>query len=141
MSKHEKLCAAVQEAMAAQGFNQKQVAAFAGISSSMISTAFNQGIPLKEERWRMICEGLALDYDAIVDDTPVQEDPAPMEEPENTHGGGEETVTTPDENRVLASYLLGHLEEDIRHGTDMPLEELYTLLNTVHKLQQPANAN
>lgn len=50
-------------------------------------------------------------------------------------------MTTPDENRVLASYLLGHLEEDIRHGTNMPLEELYTLLNAVHKLQQPANAN
>lgn len=144
MSKHEKLCTAVQEAMAAQNFTQKQVATFAGISSSMISTAFNQGIPLKEERWRMICEGLALDYDAIVDDTSALDDTeAPAAAPS---GGGEDTVNLKDEtpelvakdteNHTVGRYLLKHLEEDVRHGTDMPLIELRDLLNAAVALME-----
>ena len=69
-SKHEKLVAAVSDAMAAQGFTQKQVANMGGCAASMISQALNQGVTLKDERWKMICEGLGLNYDDIVADMP-----------------------------------------------------------------------
>ena len=38
---------------------------------------------MKDERWRMICEGLGLDYDAIVADMPA---------PTAHHGEGKETA-------------------------------------------------
>ena len=71
-SKHARLVAAVADAMAAQGFTQKQVATMAGCTQSMLSQALNQGMTLKDERWKLICEGLGLDYDEIIADVPAE---------------------------------------------------------------------
>lgn len=71
-SKHARLVAAVVDAMEAQGFTQKQVATMGGCTQSMLSQAINQGVTMKDERWRLICEGLGLDYDDIVADLPAE---------------------------------------------------------------------
>ena len=80
-SKHARLVAAVADAMAAQGFTQKQVATMAGCTQSMLSQALNNGVTLKDERWKLICEGLGLDYDEIVADVPAERERFTLEEP------------------------------------------------------------
>lgn len=156
-SKHARLVAAVTDAMAAQGFTQKQVATMGGCTQGMLSQAINNGVTMKDERWKLICEGLGLDYDEIVADLPEErerftlreETPAVKTEdrqaaPAENCGGGTEVplsdahATEDDEaaraNRVLTSYLAGHLKEDVRKGMDIPLEDLYILLDTCKKM-------
>lgn len=67
-NKHERLVSAVTDAREAQGLTWKQVAMFAGVSQGTISAVVNQGYQLKDERWKMICEHMGLDYEAIVSD-------------------------------------------------------------------------
>ena len=156
-SKHARLVAAVVDDMEAQGFTQKQVATMGGCTQSMLSQAINQGVTMKDERWKLICEGLGLDYDEIVADLPAErerftlrkETPAVKTEnrqaaPVKNFGGAtdvplSDTHTTEDDeaaraNRVLTSYLAGHLKEDVRKGMDIPLEDLYILLDTCKKM-------
>lgn len=155
-SKHARLVVAVVDAMAAQGFTQKQVATMGGCTQSMLSQAINQGVTMKDERWRMICEGLGLDYDEIVSDLPAERERFTLREetpvvkaedrqaaPVEKCGGTEVPLsdahaTEDDEaaraNRVLTSYLAGHLKEDMRKGMDIPLEDLYILLDTCKKM-------
>lgn len=116
-----------------------------GVSQSMISAALCGKYDLKEEKWRMICETLALDYDVIIADpepihdtpaAPVQEDPAePVEDP------AEAPDIKDDEKHVMdivARYLARKLAEDIRAGTDLGLDELYHLLSMCKKAQEIA---
>ena len=156
-SKHARLVAAVVDAMEAQGFTQKQVATMGGCTQSMLSQAINQGVTMKDERWRLICEGLGLDYDEIVSDltaererftlreeTPVVKAEDHQAAPVENCGRDTEVplsdahATEDDEaaraNRVLTSYLAGHLKEDVRKGMDIPLEDLYILLDTCKKM-------
>lgn len=67
-AKHARLASAVADAMLAQGFTTKQVATFAGCTSSAISSALSGKYDLREERWKLICENLGLDYDEIIKD-------------------------------------------------------------------------
>lgn len=71
-SKHARLVAAVSDAKEAQGFTWKQIAIMAGVTQGTISCVINQGVTMKDERWKLICEGLGLDYDDIVADMPVE---------------------------------------------------------------------
>lgn len=65
-SKQARLVAAVSDAKEAQGFTWKQVATMGGVSQGTISSVINSGVTMKDERWKLICEGLGLDYDEII---------------------------------------------------------------------------
>lgn len=73
--KHKRLACAVNDAMLAQGFNMKQVAVFAGCTASNISNALSGKYDMREERWRLVCENLGLDYDEIIKDPKPEEIP------------------------------------------------------------------
>lgn len=72
-NKQARLVYAVQKAMQAQGFSQNNLARVSGVAQSMISAAILGKYDLKEEKWRLLCEALALDYDAIIEE-PVPEE-------------------------------------------------------------------
>jgi hypothetical protein len=58
-------------------------------------------------------------------------------------GEDDPLVFNADERRVLdvtSRYLVRHLKEDIRKGIDMPLEDLYILLDVCKKMQAAAEA-
>lgn len=152
--KHKRLANAVNDAMLAQGFNMKQVAAFAGCTESNISNALSGKYDMREERWRLVCENLGLDYDQIVAD-PEPEVPPFLPDPvEETRGGGtavplsedepenEEDLLLNDAERktlaVAARYMASHLKTDIRIGMDISLEDLYTLMTFCKKMQEAA---
>lgn len=168
--KHARLAAAVNEAMQAQGFTQKQVATSAGITSSALCQALSGKYDIKEERWRMICENLGLCYESVIADPEETAssvspqaaassigDGASMrkeadDSSEETRGGTavplsvEETEAetfSEDERRlfdVVMRYIAGHLKEDIRKGMDISLEDLYILLDVCKKMQAAAEA-
>ena len=161
-AKHARLASAVADAMLAQGFTTKQVATFAGCTSSAISSALSGKYDLREERWKLICENLGLDYDEIIKDPepeeiPVEETASSAENedsPSAETGGGtavllsedmkepEEDLPLNDEERstlaVAARYMAGHLKEDIRKGMDISLEDLYTLMTFCKNMQEAA---
>lgn len=61
-----RLQAAVADAAAARGMTGKQMGMHAGCTGSMVSHALHGRYNLPEEKWRMLCEALKLDYDEIV---------------------------------------------------------------------------
>lgn len=91
-SKQAKLVAAIGDAMRAQGFSQNNLARTSGVSQSMISAALRGEYDLKEEKWRLLCETLALDYECIIagpdpDPAPANKEPEPaIEEPNQIKG-------------------------------------------------------
>lgn len=150
-NKQARLIAAIADAMQAQGFNQKRIATACGTPQSMISAALSGKYDLKEERWRMMCEALALDYDDIIADpdevrAETVEDPAakvqmasdncksaeaeeqkeeavPVEDQQVMLGDDEAEVIG-----VVTRYIEKHLRIEISQGTDMSLDEIYTLM-------------
>lgn len=60
-NKQARLVAAIADAMQAQGFSQNSLARVSGVAQSMISAAMLGKYDLKEEKWRLLCEALALD--------------------------------------------------------------------------------
>ena len=150
--KHARLASAVADAMLAQGFTQKQVATAAGITQSALCQAISGKYDIKEERWKMICEHLALCYEDIIADP---EPEVAKETPLEIRGGttvpviaeeaeGMEALDfNPEEKRLLdvvARYLAGHLKEDISKGMDISLEDLYTLLDVCKRMQDAAES-
>ena len=77
-NKQARLVAAISDAMAAQGFSQNNLARVSGVAQSMISAAILGKCYLKEEKWRLLCEALDLDYDEIVAE--AQDMPSPVQE-------------------------------------------------------------
>lgn len=148
-AKHARLASAVADAMLAQGFTTKQVATFGGCSPSVISNALSGKYDMREERWRLVCENLGLDYDEIIKD-PEQEEihveetarSAENEESpaEEIRGGTVVPVTCihVGDLAVAARYMAGHLKEDIRKGMDISLEDLYTLMTFCKRMQEAA---
>lgn len=122
MSKTAILIKAIVDAMEVQGFSQKTLAQVAGMSQSMLSRALRGEYNLKAEKWEALCEALALDYSAITADTP-REEVLHM-----TSDAAVEMTTADEKGRVVAEYLARKLREDVSRGTDMPLEDLLTLL-------------
>ena len=148
-AKHAKLAASVQIAMQQQSFTQANLSRVSGVGQSMISAALLGKYDLKEEKWRLICEALAIDYDTIVSgqeqtpeapEIPAQEANAePAEDP--VADPAEEPDVNDDEKHVMdivARYLARKLAEDIRAGTDLGLDELYHLLSMCKKAQEIA---
>lgn len=66
-TKQARLVAAIADAMEAQGISQNTLGRKSGVSQSMISAAILGKYDLKEEKWRLLCETLGLDYDAVID--------------------------------------------------------------------------
>lgn len=155
-SKHARLVAAVTDAMAAQGFTQKQVATMGGCTQGMLSQAINQGVTMKDERWRLICEGLGLDYDEIVSDLPAErerftlrEAPAAVHaeehhasEPAENCGEKEEPAmeeprSSADKDNLflLAMYAEGRIAKDIEEGMKVDPMKLWGILDALKKIK------
>ena len=142
-NKQARLVSAIEDAMQAQGFTQKRIATICGMTQSMISDALNGKCDLKEERWRMMCEALALDYDDIIAD-PVEETAAQAtqaskdacdeaeQKQEAAAPAADETVELSDEEAavigVVTRYIAKHLRQEISQGTDMSLDDIYKLM-------------
>lgn len=56
----------VDRAAVARGLTRKQLGMYAGCTGATIGNALNGKFNMGEERWRMVCERLELDYDGIV---------------------------------------------------------------------------
>lgn len=72
-NKQARLVAAVADTMAAKSISQSTLARKSGVAQSMISAAILGKYDLKEEKWRLICEALELDYDDIIADAEPSE--------------------------------------------------------------------
>ena len=161
--KQARLVAAIADAMEAQGISQNTLGRKSGVAQSMISAAILGKYDLKEEKWRLLCETLRLDYDEIVEDPELPPSlpdgvaadlkrKAETVTAEETRGGTavplsetteqEEDIIFNEEERhlldVTARYLAGHLKEDIRKGMDISLEDLHTLLTVCKRMQAAA---
>ncbi|MGN1369544.1 MAG: helix-turn-helix domain-containing protein [Aristaeellaceae bacterium] len=150
-NKQARLVAAIADAMEAQGISQSALGRKTGVPQSMISAAMLGKYDLKEEKWRMICEALALDYDEIIADTETVEAEAPgqaceQEDEQETEDVPEDVMDDLPEDAVedvpddllerskrcidvVTRYIVRKLREDVSKGTDMPLDELYILLD------------
>lgn len=67
-TKQARLIAAIRDAQEAQGVTGAELSRRAGTSQSVISQALGGKANMNEERWRMCCEFLGLDYDEVVSD-------------------------------------------------------------------------
>lgn len=57
---------AVRLAISAAGYTQKEVAAKINITEGALSMALKGKTGMREERWRMVCEMLGLDFDELM---------------------------------------------------------------------------
>ena len=125
-TKQARLIAAVRDAMEAQGVKGVDLARATGHSAGTISMAISGKGQIRDEKWRLICEHLHLDYDEIVSDLPAQA--------EDTDAGEQATKTdTPSpredyEMFCLAAYARKCLEEDIKRGIDISFGNLRALV-------------
>lgn len=112
--KQKKLVAAITAAMKAQGISQQTLGRKSGVSQSVISAAILGKCDPKEEKWRLICETLGLDYDQIVDGPQI---------PMSSHDG--ETIT-PSANESDARSIereAATVTSEETRGTNVPLGE------------------
>ena len=130
------LIAAVKDAMEAQGIKGVDLARASGQSASMISMALSGSGQMKDEKWRLVCDFLHLDFDEIVADietaSPEMLQNIEHKEPEN------ESLPEKMDCIILASYAAKHLQEDIKQGIDIKISDLRILLNAIDKYLQPA---
>ena len=144
-NKHARLVAAVSDAKEAQGFTWKQIATMGGVTQGTISSVINQGVTMKDERWKMICEGLGLDYDETVADMPA---------PTTHHGEGQGAAADVQQDApvccdnaaddglltiradrdslfLLAMYTEGRLAKDIEAGMKVDPMKLWGILDAL----------
>lgn len=151
-----KLRNVVQMALETRGYTQKELAAKIGITASMISAALAGKAQMKEERWRMACELLGLDYDEIMGYKVPVETIAPAEAEEETALDEAQTpaeTANPvnpakdqaddgidqrmvDNIRIMCAYVEGKILEDIKRGGWSPdMDRLRGLLDAVCDLR------
>lgn len=137
--RQQRLLKAVRDEMFAQGLTNKQMAAAIGTSNGHWSMSINGQHNMAEEKWRMACEKLGLDYDAIIME---KTEPEPAEEkqgePDVEPEQEEAPVSEADDdltydNIILADYALEKLRLDIRQGTDMQPKRLYELMRAIER--------
>ena len=151
-SKQARLVAAVSDAMAAQNFSQNNLARTSGVGQSMISAALLGKYDLKEEKWRMICETLALDYDDIIADvelppsspcgesTSLEREAEQESAHEETRGVAtvllrEQTKEDRDNLFLLAMYAEARLSKDIEAGMKVDPMKLWGILDALKKIK------
>lgn len=138
---HNQLAAAVSEAMKKQGFSQGKLARASGVAQSMISAAFLGTLALKEEKWRLLCETLGLNYDAIVassDDVPSDlEDPSAASDvrPDAPCPARPAITQNEDNLLLLAMYAEGRLAKDIEAGMKVDPMKLWGILDAVKRIK------
>ena len=142
--KHQLMKAAVMAAMAEQQISQNTLARKCGVGQSMISAAFLDKYELKEEKWRLICEALGLDYDAIVDGADEEPEQIPVEEPVSSVSPQaeepEQTEPAPvnqdmENLFLLAMYAEGRLAQDIESGMKVDPMKLWGILDALKKIK------
>lgn len=142
--KHHLITRAVMEAMAEQQISQNTLARKCGVGQSMISAAFLDKYELKEEKWRLICEALGLDYDAIVDVADEEPEQIPVEEPASSVSPQaeepEQTEPAPvnqdmENLFMLAMYAEGRLAKDIESGMKVDPMKLWGILDALKKIK------
>lgn len=137
-NKQIRLISAVKDAMERRGVNGAELARHLGVTNSMVSIALAGKSSLREERWKMACEYLNIDYDDIVNDLPgVSQDSE--EDNDGKHAMANdipsqlatsaETEKLRSDNMILAAYAKKHLSEDIKNGMDIGIWDLRILLN------------
>lgn len=151
--KQARLITAVKDAMEAQGVKACDIARVSGSSAGTISTALSGKAQMRDERWRMICEFLSLDFDEIIADVPPCNehkeektmDALTVKQPETRDAPTDELRQARQQLEklgmdcmVLASYAAKHLKEDIAHGMEISIQDLRILLNTVGTYIDPA---
>lgn len=139
-----RLVAAVGDAIAAQGITQRELATHAGTSASQISLAMGGKTQMSEQKWRMVCEKLGLDYDEIIADieTPAETEHRD-EAPKAAIGVCEyaalnlERIRSEREQRAntLADYAERQIAADIRAGINMEPRDLWQLLEAIRELR------
>lgn len=140
-SEHNRLAAAVSEAMAARQLPQSNLARASGVTQSMISGALLGKMTLKEEKWRLLCETLGLNYDAIVassDDAPSDlEDPSAASDVRPDEPCATRPANTQNEDNLLllALYAEGRLAKDIEAGMKVDPMKLWGILDAVKKIK------
>lgn len=143
MTKQAKLIEAIRKAQEEGGYQQKDLARMAGTSQGNLSQALSGKYGMSEEKWRLLCESLMLDYDAVVADDPPPAAASPITEGEKQMGHPVEALAKKNamvirEAFVVADYIASKLEEDLRGGTQMPLEDIRVLLEWVFALRKEA---
>lgn len=142
-NKQARLIAAIKDALAAQGVTVSELARASGSSISTISGALSGKTQMRDERWRMCCEHLHLDYDEIIADMSQKNDAEGQELGELPDMEKLRELSSPmhkmmadneqlqKDNMVLAAYAARHLREDIKAGMDIGIQDLRILLNAV----------
>lgn len=87
-NKQAALIAEVKSAMDDQGVTMTELARVSGSSLSGMSNALAGRSQMREERWRICCEHLGLDYDEIVNNYPGR-GTAKKSNDQNDRGGNE----------------------------------------------------
>lgn len=148
-----KLRGAAKAKMNVSGCTQKELATKIGITPAMLSMAMSEKTMMKEERWRMLCELLDLDYDEIMGYKPsatqtskTTEEAAQAEtpaEPSTVEAQAEPSEDDPIDPRlahnleIMCAYTEGKIVEDIRQGGwTVELDKLRGLMDAVCDLRE-----
>lgn len=127
------------------GYTQKDVAAKIGITQAMLSQALAGKAQMREERWRIACEMLGVDYDEIMECKPsvaqannLTEAEAPTVEAQAEPAEGSPLDPRLAHNlEIMCAYTEGKIVEDIRHGGwTVDLDKLRGLLDAVCDLRE-----
>lgn len=138
-----------------QGIKQIDIARACGTSAGNFSYAMACKSPMSEEKWRLACEHVGVDYDAILaegvhldvqDAAPeeVKELPAeaiqmPITPPEKPVAMEVELVTvpfSPEECRIMADLIEAHLVADIREKADVGFDWMRKVLGIHEKCKR-----
>ena len=144
-----RLITAIRDAMAAKGVKVKELATAIGTTPSNLSYVLNGMGSMSVGRWQIACDKLGLDYDEVVMDYQMPDEPSAGEEaqgPAEEKQGEPEVVPEQEEapgieadddltydNIILADYALEKLRLDIRQGTDMQPKRLYELMRAIER--------
>ena len=144
-SKQARLIAAVADAINAQGITQRELAQCAGTSASQLSLAMGGKTQMSEEKWRMICERLGLDFDEVIaDPEPEETELESAAERQSEAGDACERATIysgrircerEQRANVLADYAERKIGEDIRAGVNVEQRDMWKLLEAVRELR------
>ena len=135
-NKQARLVAAIADAMEAQGISQNTLGRKSGVAQSMISAAILGKYDLKEEKWRLLCEALGLDYDEIVEGPEVEtphQSAAADSFPSRGSLEGEEEILPSEETRGGTAVLLS-AEQTQEEDMALNEEERYLLCVTARYL-------
>ena len=124
--RQKRLIETIQDAMFARGITGGQMAAAIGTSHGYWSQAMNGKTNMQEEKWRIACEKLEMDYDKLIMDE-VKPEPDSEQRKMANRSELEHDVA------VLACYAKECLEKEFRAGVTMTPGRLYDLMRAVER--------